>query len=283
MAGKKQAAAGNIPGRLILIPWHIGHDDDVSVSVLRTIRRLRAFVAEEPETSRQQFERLLPLGARGKLLLRIPGAPDPGFLREVVALLRREDVGLVASGGVPCFIDPGAWLVHELRERGVSIIPLGGPSCLTTVLSMSGLDWTLPELNVFTFVFFGQSETVSVRRELREALGRRGEPVVVFLRVPALRTCLEVLLDAGGNRRTSIFFDLTKPHGRHFPYADKVWTLTAREWLRGLARVRWERVSDIALLVHPAPGARPKRHRPRSVRRVRPRLPPHGGASRRGG
>ena len=252
MAGKKQAAAGKLRGRLILIPWHIGHDGDLSVNVLRTIQRLRAFLAEEPDTSRQHFERLLPLGARGKLLLRIPGGPDAAFLRQVVALLRREDVGLVASGGVPCFIDPGAWLVRELRERGVPILPLGGPSCLSTLLSMSGLDFTKPELNVFTFVFFGQSGATPVRPALREALGRRGEPVVVFLLVPALRACLEALLGAGGNRRVSIFFDLTKPHGLRFPYADKVWTLTVREWLRALSRVPWERVSDIALLVHPA-------------------------------
>ncbi len=268
---KERPAAGESRGRLILIPWHIGHDGDLSINVLRTTQRLRSFLAEEPDASRWHFERILPQGARDKVLLRIPTKPNGGFLRRVVGLLEREDVGLVASGGVPCFIDPGAWLVRELRERGVPIVPLPGPSGLTTLLSMSGLDWTMDGLSTFTFVFFCRPKAASPRPDLREALGRRGEPLVVFLQVSELRACLEELRAGGDDRRVSVFFDLTKPPGARFPYANQVRTLTVREWLRLFRRVRWKSVSDLALLVHPGPDAIRKKGPPRGKRRGRAR------------
>jgi 16S rRNA (cytidine1402-2'-O)-methyltransferase len=280
MADRKEGAAGRSRGRLILIPWHIGHDGDLSINVLRTVQRLRAFLAEDPDESRWHFERILPQGARDKLLLRIPDRPNGGFLRRVVALLEREDVGLVASGGVPCFIDPGAWLVRELRERGVPIVPLPGPSGLSTLLSLSGLDWTMDGLNTFTFVYFC-SPKATCRAGFREALGRRGEPLVVFLLVSELRACLKALREGGDDRRVSVFFDLTKPPGVRFPYANQVRTLTVREWLRIFPRVRWKSVSDLALLVHPGPEAMRKTGPPRVQRPGRSRRSATGESSRR--
>lgn len=244
-------AAGRSMHRLILIPWDIGNQADLTIRAVREVRRLRVFLAEDPALSRRHFARLLPEGAAGKRLFRLPALPRPAFLRRILGLLEREDVGLVSSGGVPCFIDPGAWVVRELRERGVHIVPLAGPSGLGTLLSLSGIDWTMDGLNRFTFVFFCRPHKGDVSPVLREALARAGEPIVIFLLVPDLRHCLRAIAaGGGGRRRVSIFFDMTKTPTARFPYADQVRTLTAREWLRVYPRVRWDRVSDLALLVH---------------------------------
>jgi 16S rRNA C1402 (ribose-2'-O) methylase RsmI len=233
------------------MPWHIGNHADLTVNVLVTLRRLRVFLVEAPAAARRELARLLPGGTTGKVLLRIPPEPRDAFLRRVLALLEREDVGLLASGGAPCFCDPGAWVVRELRLRGVQIVAQAGPSGLAAVLSLSGVEWTGNDCNTFTFAFFCRPARGRTPPAMREALGRTNEPVVVFLPVPDLPHCLRLIAARdGGDRRVTVFFDLTKTAAQRFPFADQVRTLTAREWLRVHHRVRWDRVSEIALLVH---------------------------------
>jgi 16S rRNA (cytidine1402-2'-O)-methyltransferase len=240
--------------RLILIPWHIGNPADLTINSVRTARRLRYILAEDPEVSRWQFQQILGSGVATKIFLRLPEDPAPAFRSKVLGLLTQEDVGLVSDGGVPCFVDPGAWLVRELRQRGVPIVPLAGPSALSTLLSMSGVTWSCT--THFTFVFFAEFEASKERRAIRRALGRCNEAIVVYLLVDRLAACLRVLATFADARPVSIFFDLTKAPKEQFPYADQVRTLTAKQWLRRYPDVRWNAVSDVALLVHPRPPRR---------------------------
>ncbi|MCM2305316.1 MAG: SAM-dependent methyltransferase, partial [Elusimicrobia bacterium] len=127
---------------LFLVPWHIGNRLDITVNAARVARELRVFLAEEPELTRRQFEGDLGVDCKGKEFLLIPEKEDPRFLKEVLARLAAQDVALICSGGIPCFIDPGAWLVRSLRAREVPVRALAGASILSTMLSLSGMDWT---------------------------------------------------------------------------------------------------------------------------------------------
>ena len=46
---------------------------------------------------------------------------------------------MVSDAGTPGLNDPGAALVRAARERGHPVVPIPGPSALTTALSISGL------------------------------------------------------------------------------------------------------------------------------------------------
>jgi len=238
-------------GRLFLLPWHVGDRGDLTVHTLRRLQGLRVLLVEDPATVRRELSQVLPGGAAGKRLLRLPPGPDAAFERRVRAVLEREDVGLLASGGTPCFCDPGAWMVQHLRAAGVPIVPLAGPSALTALLSASGVEWTGKAGNTFTFAFFCRPARGRVAPAMRAALARREEPVVLFLPVADLPDCLRCLAAAGGDdRRVSVFFDLTKTDERRFPFANCVRTLTVREWRRLHRHIPWSRVSEIALIAH---------------------------------
>ena len=138
---------------LLLIPWSIGNRLDITLHAVRCVRRLRCFLAEDPDLSREQFAALLGAGVRAKRFWRLPDRPDPKFLKMVLGLLKSEDVGLVSGGGIPCFVDPGAWVVRELRRAGVSVTALAGASSLASVLCLSGIEWRSSN-PVFSFAFF---------------------------------------------------------------------------------------------------------------------------------
>ncbi len=236
---------------LFLIPWHIGNRADLTLNAVRMARRLRCFITEDAEDTRAQLQNVLHIDCAGKELLTVPIRFDKDFLTRVLNILRKEDAGMISSGGAPCFADPGGWLVRELRERGVSIAALAGASTLSTLLSLSGFDWIqTPASGSFSFIFFRNGVN---EKHFREVVGRDREPVAVFLEKPAFRDCLKVMRDLIGKRPVAVFFDLTKvTSSNKYPYANQVRTLSCADWLREAKKIRWEKISDVALLVHPA-------------------------------
>ncbi len=249
------APAGD-PKSLILVPWHIGNRLDVTVNAARAARRLRVFLAEEPEHTRAQFASDLGIDCRGKEFLPIPERPDPDYLRGLRERLKTEDLGLICSGGIPCFIDPGGWVVAALREAGTPVSALAGPSILSTMLSLSGIEWPREHARGSFVVYLSADAGGRGRENFLETFRRADEPVFVFLGVAQFRECLAAMEPVLGGRAVSAFFDLTKLPRSKFPYADRVTTLTCREWRREAERVRWREVSDVALMVHSRESAR---------------------------
>ncbi|HXT01666.1 MAG TPA: SAM-dependent methyltransferase [Elusimicrobiota bacterium] len=230
---------------LVLVPWHIGSADDVTRAAAAAARDLRLFLAEDPEETKRVFIENLRVDCAEKEFLKIPASENERFLEDVGARLNGEDVGLISSSGIPCFLDPGAWLVRRLRALDVPIRALAGPSILSTMLSLSGLEWAQAQ-HVGTFAFYLEGRS---RRELLRAV-RRADPIFIFLRADRFRECLEHIGPAVGERLVSAFLDLTKRPLADYPYADRVSTMSVGDWLKD-SSVRWDRVSDVSLMVHP--------------------------------
>ncbi|MBI5490723.1 MAG: hypothetical protein HY905_25540 [Deltaproteobacteria bacterium] len=239
-----------LPGRLFLLPWHIGHGADVTNRVAADVVRLRMLLVESVDNAREELRRIPGVDPAGKELRTIPATPAPRFLDWLVAVLRREDVGMMASSGIPAFVDPGAWVVAALRERGVRIIARPGASALTTMLSLCGIEWRL-DTNAFAFAFFLDMPPGSrVERHFRR-VARRPEPLFVFVSKTGLARCLQVLQDEVGIRPVTLFFDLSKGRSRFFPMSDEVRTMTCARWLAALPALPWGKIADVALMVGP--------------------------------
>lgn len=241
--------------RFILVPWHIGNMRDITLHAAQAAREMRVFLAEEPELTRAQFEKDLGIDCRSKTFLPIPEKADAAYLKKVLALLREDDVALICSGGIPCFIDPGAWLVKSLREREVPITALAGASILATMLSLSGVDWTGAHNRGTFLIYLASGPKGGVNASLLEAVRREHEPVFIFLALSQFKECMAAMEPVIGKRVVTAFFDLTKVPRTKFPYADRMITLGARAWLKEAERIPWKDVSDVALMVHPEEGA----------------------------
>jgi 16S rRNA C1402 (ribose-2'-O) methylase RsmI len=240
---------------LFLVPWHIGNRLDITVHAARVARSMRVFLTEEPELTRRQFENDLGIDCKGKEFHLIPEKEDPKFLKLVLARMGKEDAVLICSGGIPCFIDPGAWVVKRLRERDIPIRALAGASILSTMLSLSAMDWTGTHNRGTFIIYLASGPKGGVHASLLEAVGRQDEPVFIFLALNQFRECIANIEPVIGKRLVSVFFDLTKKTKGKYPYADRVITLTCREWLKEAERIPWKEISDIALMIHPREGA----------------------------
>lgn len=230
---------------MILVSWHLGDRADVTLRALDVVKNTRVLVVEDIETTRAQLSRDYRFEVASKLFLQVPFARDPALLDQCRKLLAREDVAMLASSGAPCFVDPGAWLVHDLRVAGTPIVAHAGVSALATVMALSGEEWSM-EAQGFTFRLVARGKTADVASLLRE---RKEEPFVLFLAPEDARAVIAHVAAIDGARSITFFCDLTKDPAQA-RLADHVETASAVAWQDKAEQFPWSEVADLAAVIH---------------------------------
>ncbi|MEZ0391872.1 MAG: SAM-dependent methyltransferase [Pseudobdellovibrionaceae bacterium] len=136
---------------LTLIATPIGHDQDISLRALETLKNSKTIILEEFKES-TRF--LRAHGISGKIYEQLNEHSKPEDLKRLTELCVNEDVVLITDCGTPGFCDPGADLVRECRKRGISVVTFPGASSLMGILSLSS-----QRLDQFVFRGFLPAET----------------------------------------------------------------------------------------------------------------------------
>jgi 16S rRNA (cytidine1402-2'-O)-methyltransferase len=126
-------------------------------------------------------------------------------LAEQVAAGRR--LALVSDAGTPLVSDPGYRLVHEVRARGLRVVPVPGPAALIAALSASGLPSD-------RFLFAGFPPRTSERRlAFFRALSAEPGTLIFYESSHRVAASLEDLCEVfGSGRRAVLARELTKLH-----------------------------------------------------------------------
>ncbi|HXV73836.1 MAG TPA: 16S rRNA (cytidine(1402)-2'-O)-methyltransferase [Sphingomonadales bacterium] len=145
-------------------------------------------------------------------------------------LEKGEKLALVSDAGTPLISDPGFKLVREAKARGLTVIPVPGPSAVVAALSVAGLA-------TGRFSFFGfLPEKAAARKAFLEGLKGRGETLVFFesakRAAAALRALAEIL---GSAREASMARELTKTFEEvlTLPLGELAENVAKRETLKG--------------------------------------------------
>jgi 16S rRNA (cytidine1402-2'-O)-methyltransferase len=98
-----------------------------------------------------------------------------------------KTVALVSDAGTPNIADPGAYVVDVLRQKGIPIVPIPGPSSITTLLSASG-----QLANQFLFAGFFPKKELEAKQQIQhyQALNC---PIVWFETSKRLEKTLDLL------------------------------------------------------------------------------------------
>jgi len=126
----------NTVGTLYVVATPIGNLEDITLRALRILKEVDLIAAEDTRHTKQllnHFDIHTPLISYYR-------EKEAERSEELVQkLLAGDTVALVSDAGTPGISDPGAVLVKKAREAGITIVPLPGPSALTTALSAAGL------------------------------------------------------------------------------------------------------------------------------------------------
>ena len=115
-----------------------------------------------------------------------------------------EIVALVSDAGTPLVSDPGYRLVKEVRDAGLNVTSLPGASAALAALASAGLPTD-------RFLFIGFLPTRSTaRRKTLAAISGISATLIIYENAARLRTSLEDMALALGNRQAAVMRELTK-------------------------------------------------------------------------
>lgn len=173
-------------GTLFVVTTPIGNLGDLSPRAAETLRQVAVVVAEDTRETRKLIHHV---GSRVRLLS-LHSHSSKRRLEECVELLvAGSDLAFCSDAGTPGVSDPGPALVALARARGVTIIPIPGPSAVHAALAATG--WPADR-----YVFLGFAPRKGGDREAW-LVGIRDSPVPVV--------CFEA-----GNRTAALVSDIAR-------------------------------------------------------------------------
>lgn len=194
---------------LFVVATPLGNLGDLSHRATDTLRQVPVVAAEDTRRIRGL---LTHLDAHPKVLSFHAHSPDRRRELLLEILAEGRDVALVTDAGTPGVSDPGEYLVKTVRAAGFSVVPIPGPSAVSTALSASGLS-----ADRFLFLGFPPRKGGARERILRSAAESEWT-VVLYEAAARLADLLAELVEYAGAERVAVVArELTKLHEEFRP------------------------------------------------------------------
>ena len=188
--------------RLFVVATPIGNLEDISARAVRILGEVGAIAAEDTRVT----ARLLARHGIRKPFISYRAPVERRGLPRVLAELGRHDVALVSDAGTPTLSDPGQALVTAAWAAGHTVVPIPGPSSVTTALSAAGYGGP-----GFTFLGYLPRKPGDIKR-LLATLDRDPRPSVAFDSPYRIRKSLALIAEAMPDRHMTLGRELTKLH-----------------------------------------------------------------------
>jgi 16S rRNA (cytidine1402-2'-O)-methyltransferase len=185
---------------LYVVATAIGNLEDISLRALRILREAGLIAAEDTRKTR----RLLDAYNIETPLTSYHEHSRRAKLDHLLSYLEKEDLALVSEAGMPGLSDPGYDLIVAAIERGISVVPVPGPSAVITALVVSGLP-----TDQFVYVGF-LPRRKGQRQRLLNSIVDEPRTIVAFETPHRLREALTDIEEILGDRRMSVCRELTK-------------------------------------------------------------------------
>ena len=118
-------------------------------------------------------------------------------------LLAGKNVALITDAGTPGISDPGNVLVAEAAENGIRAVPIPGPSALTALASVSGV-------NMQKFVFMAFPPHKKGRKKFFQGVAEEKYPVIYYESPHRFIKNLELLEELAPDKHLVVGRELTK-------------------------------------------------------------------------
>lgn len=180
-------------GTLYLIPTPLGENDLSEIIPpynVQVIAPIRYFVVEQIRTARRFLRKAIstfPIDDCTFYELN-EHTVDTFNTASIISVLQQgHPVGLLSEAGLPCVADPGSTMVKAAQQKGITVVPLAGPSSLMMALMASGMHGQ-------SFAFHGYLPTdkrlLAEKIKQMEAMIAKYNQTQLFIETPYRNTAL---------------------------------------------------------------------------------------------
>jgi 16S rRNA (cytidine1402-2'-O)-methyltransferase len=191
---------------LYVVATPIGNLEDISLRALHVLREVKLIAAEDTRKTRRllnAYDIKTPMTSyyeHNKL----------NKLNYILDYLKEADIALVSEAGMPGISDPGYELISAAARLNIPVVPVPGPSAITTALAVSGLP-----TDRFVYIGFLPNKAGARREALKSVIAETG--TVIALEAPhRVAAALADILMVLGDRRIAVCRELTKLYEETF-------------------------------------------------------------------
>ena len=120
---------------LYLVSTPIGNLKDITYRAVEILKKSSFILCEDTRVSKNLLSRY---DIKSKLISNHKFNETKNLSKIIDFLKSGKIISLISDAGTPSISDPGAILVNECIKNGIKIIPIPGPSAVTTAVSISG-------------------------------------------------------------------------------------------------------------------------------------------------
>ncbi len=185
---------------LYLVSTPIGNLNDITLRAIEILRRSDYILCEDTRVSKNLLQRY----EINSKLISNHKFNEKKNLSKIIQLLKRDTIiSLISDAGTPGISDPGSVLVKECEKNDIEIIPLPGPSAVSSAVSLSGFSEKF-----FFYGFFPEKK--KVLEEDLKILSQLNSSLVFFISPKKINKIIPILRENFSGRKILICREITK-------------------------------------------------------------------------
>ncbi len=185
---------------LYLVPTPIGNLADISLRALEILKNSSFILCEDTRISKILLDKF---GIKTKLISNHKFNEKKNLPKIIDLLNSGSIISLISDAGTPGISDPGAILVNECIKNDIQVIPIPGPSAVSTAVSISGFG-----AKYFFYGFF--PEKLKDLKENLDTLSRLNYSIVFFISPKKFNKALPILKSFFNDRKIVICREISK-------------------------------------------------------------------------
>jgi 16S rRNA (cytidine1402-2'-O)-methyltransferase len=187
-------------GILYIVATPIGNLEDMTLRAIETLKKVDLVACEDTRMTKKLLDHY---EIKKPLTSYFQHSKAPKISQIMEALKSGQNVALVTDAGTPGISDPGNKLVEAAIFENIAVMPIPGPSALTAIASVAGIDMQ-------KFVFLGFPPHKKGRETFFKEVTALKYPVVYYESPHRVIKNLELLKNLGPDKNIILGRELTK-------------------------------------------------------------------------